>query len=75
MLIMKQQNKIDQTLISGLTLLRLTLGALLDGLTWLLTFGTVDAGLRDTLSSILNARKDDPTALATGCFAGRVVGM
>lgn len=69
------KTKFDQTLISGLTsTLGLTLGALLDGLTWLLTFGTVDAGLRDTLSSILNARKDDPTALATGCFAGRVVG-
>ena len=69
------KTKFDQTLISGLTsTLGLTLGALLDGLTWLLTFGTVNAGLSKTLSSILNARKDDPTALATGCFAGRVVG-
>lgn len=69
------KTKFDQTLISGLTsTLGLTLGALLGGLTWLLTFGTVNAGLTKTLSSILNARKDDPTALATGCFAGRVVG-
>lgn len=68
------KTKFDQTLISGLTsTLGLTLGALLGGLTWLLTFGTVNAGLTKTLSSILNARKDDPTALATGCFAGRVV--
>lgn len=69
------KTKFDQTLISGLTsTLGKALGGLLDGLTWLLTFGTVNAGLRDTLNSILNARKDDPTALATGCFAGRVVG-
>lgn len=69
------KTKFDQTLISGLTsTLGLTLGALLDGLTWLLTFGNVNTGLTKTLSSILNARKDDPTALATGCFAGRVVG-
>ena len=58
------KTKFDQTLISGLTsTLGLTLGALLGGLTWLLTFGTVNAGLTKTLSSILNARKDDPTAL------------
>ena len=69
------KTKFDQTLISGLTsTLGLTLGALLGGLTWLLTFGNVNTGLTKTLSSILNARKDDPTALATGCFAGRVVG-
>ena len=69
------KTKFDQTLINGLIrTLGSTLGALLDGLTWLLTFGSVDAGLTKTLSSILNARKNDPTALATGCFAGRVVG-
>ena len=69
------KTKFNQTLISGLTSsLGLGLGGLLDGLTWLLTFGSVDAGLRKTLSNILNARQKDPTALATGVFAGRIVG-
>lgn len=51
------------------------MGALLDGLTWLLTFGSVNAGLKETLSNVLNARKDDPSALATGALAGRVIGQ
>ena len=34
----------------------------------------MDAGLRKTLTDVLNARKKDPTALATGSLAGRVVG-
>lgn len=48
------KTKFDQTLISGLTsTLGKALGGLLDGLTWLLTFGTVNAGLRDTLNSYI----------------------
>ena len=63
-------------MVSGLTTtLGYTLGALLDGLTWLLTFGSVNAGLKETLSNVLNARKDDPSALATGALAGRVIGQ
>lgn len=70
------KTKFNQTLVSGLTTtLGYTLGALLDGLTWLLTFGSVNAGLKETLSNVLNARKDDPSALATGALAGRVIGQ
>ena len=47
---------------------------MVDLLAWLLTFGSVDAGLRKTLTDVLDARKNDPTALATGAIAGRVVG-
>ena len=67
--------KYDQTLVNGLvTGLSQALGGLVDLLTWLLTFGSVDAGLRKTLTDVLNARKKDPTALATGAFAGRIIG-
>lgn len=62
----------DQTLINGL----------LSGLGWILG-GTLDLvlaalgihiGLQDVLTNLLDARKADPTALATGALAGRVVG-
>ncbi len=43
-------------------------------LLWTLSFGDVDLNLSDTLSDLLNARKNDPTIFATGGFAGRVVG-
>lgn len=67
--------KYDQTLVNGLvTGLSQALGGLVDLLTWLLTFGSVDAGLRKTLTDVLDARKKDPTALATGAFAGRIIG-
>jgi len=69
------KTKFDQTLISGLLSgLGAVVGGLTDVLTWLLTFGSVDAGLRKTLEDVLNARKNDPTALATGAIAGRVIG-
>ena len=69
------QTKYDQTLVNGLVSgLGSLLGGVVDLLTWLLTFGSVDAGLRKTLTDVLNARKKDPTALATGSLAGRVVG-
>lgn len=67
--------KYDQTLVNGLvTGLSQVLGGLADLLAWLLTFGSVDAGLRKTLTDVLDARKKDPTALATGAFAGRIIG-
>lgn len=69
------ETKYDQTLVNGLVSgLASLLGGVVDLLTWLLTFGSVDAGLRKTLTDVLNARKKDPTALATGSLAGRVVG-
>ena len=67
--------KYDQTLVNGLVSgLGKLLGGVVDLLAWLLTFGSVDAGLRKTLTDVLDARKNDPTALATGAIAGRVVG-
>ena len=58
------------------------LSGLLSGLGWLV--GTVldivldilgvHLSLKDILSSILDARRADPTARATGAFAGRIVG-
>lgn len=67
--------KYDQTLVNGLvTGLSQVLGSVLDLLAWLLTFGSVDAGLRKTLTDVLDARKKAPTALATGAFAGRIIG-
>ncbi|RHV04040.1 Cna B-type domain-containing protein [Firmicutes bacterium OM07-11] len=67
--------KYDQTLVNGLvSSLGKLLGGVVDLLAWLLTFGSVDSGLRKTLTDVLDARKNDPTALATGAIAGRVVG-
>lgn len=68
--------KYDQTLVNGLvTGLSQVLGGLLDTLLWILSFGNLEAGLRDTLTKVLDARKQDPTALATGAIAGRVEGQ
>ena len=67
--------KYDQTLVNGLvSSLGQLLGGVVDLLAWLLTFGSVDAGLRKTLTDVLDARKKDATALATGVIAGRVEG-
>lgn len=67
--------KYNQTLVNGLvSSLGQLLGGVVDLLAWLLTFGSVDAGLRKTLTDVLDARKKDPTALATGVIAGRVEG-
>jgi len=65
----------DQTLISGLLSgVGGLLGGLVDILVGVITIGQVQLNLRELLSNMLNARAKDPTALATGCFAGRVVG-
>lgn len=64
------------TLVSTLTnTLGKLLGGLLSGLTFILTFGQVKVDLGKTLGDVLNARKNDPTALATGAIAGRVEGQ
>ena len=63
------------TLISTLTsTLGKLLGGVLSGLTFILTFGQVKIDLGKTLGDVLDARKKDPTALATGAIAGRVEG-
>ena len=63
------------TLVSTLTsTLGKLLGGVLSGLTFILTFGQVKIDLGKTLGDVLDARKKDPTALATGAVAGRVEG-
>lgn len=65
-----------ETLVSTLTsTLGKLLGGLLSDLTFILTFGQVRVDLGKTLGDVLNARKKDPTALATGAIAGRVEGQ
>lgn len=63
------------TLVSTLTsTLGKLLGGLVSGLTFILTFGQVKIDLGKTLGDVLDARKKDPTALATGAIAGCVEG-
>lgn len=65
-----------ETLVSALTsTLGKLLGGVLSGLTFILTFGQVKIDLKKTLGDVLDARKKDPTALATGAIAGRVEGQ
>ena len=65
-----------ETLVSALTkTLGSLLGGVLSGLTFILTFGQVQIDLGKTLRDVLDARKKDPTALATGAIAGRAVGQ
>lgn len=65
-----------ETLVSTLTsTLGKLLGGVLSGLTFILTFGQVKIDLGKTLGDVLDARKKDPTALATGAIAGRVEGQ
>lgn len=67
--------KNTQTILSGLTSgLGWLVGGLVDLLGTALSFGSMELNLHDTLSSLLNARAQDPTIFATGGFAGRVVG-
>lgn len=69
------QTYYPETLVSALTkTLGALVGGLVDALLWILTFGTVEAGLSKTLKDVLDARKKDPTALATGAIVGRVEG-
>lgn len=65
-----------ETLVSTLTsTLGKLLGGLVSGLTFILTFGQVKVDLGKTLGDVLDARKKDLTALATGAIAGRVEGQ
>ena len=65
----------DPTLVSTLTkTLGVLLGGVLSGLTYILTFGQVKVDLGKILGDVLDARKKDPTALATGTIAGRISG-
>ena len=65
-----------ETLVSALTsTLGKLLGGVLSGLTFILTFGQVKIDLKKTLGDVLDARKKDPTALATGAISGRVEGQ
>lgn len=62
----------DQTVVNGLvTGLATVLGTVLDPVLTLLIGKNV--GVRDMLVGLLNARAKDPTSLATGAFAGRVM--
>ncbi|MBR5422507.1 MAG: peptidase M26 [Clostridia bacterium] len=66
---------VNQTLLNAVTsTLGTVLGGLLDGLLWVLSFGSTNTDLNTTLSNLLNARANDPTIYATGTFAGRIVG-
>ena len=68
-------HKSTQTIISGLTSgLGWLVGGVVDLLVGVLSFGNINLNLQDTLSSLLNARAEDPTIYATGAFAGRLVG-
>ena len=65
----------DPTLVSTLTKsLGVLLGGVLSGLTYILTFGQVKVDLGKTLGDVLDARKSDPTTLATGTLVGRIAG-
>ena len=69
------KHKSTQTIISGLTSgLGWLVGGVVDLLVGVLSFGNINLNLQDTLSSLLNARAEDPTIYATGAFAGRLVG-
>lgn len=65
----------NHTLLGGtLAGLALVLGGLLDIVLSLLTFGQVQINIGDVLNSLLNVYNNDKTVLATGAFAGRIVG-
>ena len=65
--------RVDQSLISGLLgVLDGVVGGLLSTLLEILTGGLLD--LDGLVENLLNVRAADPSSLATGAFAGRVVG-
>lgn len=65
--------RVDQSLISGLLgVLDGVVGGLLSTLLKILTGGLLD--LDGLVENLLNVRAADPSSLATGAFAGRVVG-
>ncbi len=69
------QIKSTQTVVNVITSgLGWIVGGILDLTVGALTFGQVKLNLREILTGILDARKEDPSSLATGSFAGRIVG-
>ncbi|MDO5042690.1 MAG: hypothetical protein Q4D92_04185, partial [Slackia sp.] len=65
--------RVDKTLVSELLgFLGGFVGGILSGLLEILTLGKLD--LNGLVENLLNVRAADPSALATGAFAGRVVG-
>lgn len=65
--------RVDQSLISGLLgVLGVVVGGLLSTLLEILTLGRLS--LNGLIENLLNVRAVDPSSLATGAFAGRVVG-
>ena len=65
---------VEQTLVNLLlTGVGIVAGWLLDGVLGGLVAGN-DTSVSESLKQLLNARATDPSALATGAFAGRVVG-
>lgn len=65
--------RVDQSLISGLLgVLGGVVGGLLSTLLEILTLGKLS--LNGLIENLLNVRAADPSSLATGAFAGRVVG-
>lgn len=65
--------RVDQSLISGLLgVLGDVVGGLLSTLLKILTLGRLS--LNGLIENLLNVRAADPSSLATGAFAGRVVG-
>lgn len=64
---------VDASLVNGLLVfLGTALGTILDPALKLLT--GKDIGVRELLTGLLNARAKDPSSLATGAFAGRIIG-
>ena len=67
--------KSTQTILNFLTTsLGWLVGSLVQGLLTVVSFGSINMSLNDTLSALLNARASDPTIFSTGAFAGRIVG-
>lgn len=65
---------VDQTVVNAvLTGLGIVVGGVLDGLLYVLTGGKI-VGVSDMLTGLLNTRAKDPSSMATGGFAGRIIG-
>ena len=69
------QSVAQTTLVDAVTTgLGTVLGSLVDFLVRLLTLGKVNPGTSYSLKDLLDAKLEDESNLATGAFAGRVVG-
>lgn len=72
----QQVKNVNDTLLNKVTTgLGLALTEIIGVLVNILSLGSIPHdNLKGTLSALLNARPDNPTALATGTFAGRIYG-